>query len=115
MTLYEILELTKDREEVTVWDRDYDIEVYFTYSEKNNDDWDMSMMKLAKALTVTAIQGGGYVCNIADVIEKHIGEPDFDEMFIDTDIDAIMDDIESVLAGNVSEPWLKRFADIIGR
>lgn len=114
MKLYEILEKT-DGNETTVWDKDYDMETYFYYSDSTTDKWDMAMMKIAKALEVTSIHDGGYECNISEVIEKHIGEEDFDSLFVDSDIDAIMDDIENILAGNVSENWITKFAETLSK
>lgn len=107
MTLYEYLEQTTDWE-VTVWDRDYDIETYF-YKTDGKDKWDKAMNDLAKLLTISRFSKDGLVVNLAEVIEKKIPQLKKTDLFIKCNINAIMDCIDSVLAGNVSENWLEEF------
>lgn len=38
MTLYDYLELMPDGEELTVWDKDYDIETYFYGGQPDKND-----------------------------------------------------------------------------
>lgn len=113
MTLFELLEQSKGSE-FTIWDKDYDIEFYMEYCD-GKDEWDKAMMKLAKVFKAEEISPDGVTCNVSETIEKFIGQPEFDKLFIDSDIDAIMDDFDAIMAGNVSEGWMKKFADIISR
>ena len=111
MTLYEML--PKDGSETGITDIDYDMESYFYYTE-DGDKWDTAMMDLAKLLTVDHVApSGNIVVNLSALIEAHI--PLFGDLFIVNDIDAIMDDIEPILSGNVSEEWMQEFVEILGR
>ena len=53
MTLHDYISLMPEGEELTVWDRDYDIEVYF-YGGKpdKNDKWEIAIDKLSHLLTI---------------------------------------------------------------
>ena len=113
MTLYEYLEQTTDWE-VTVWDKDYDMETYF-YKTDGKDKWDKAMNDLAKLLTISQISKDGLVVNLAEVIEKKIPQLKEADLFIKCSIDAIMDCIDSVLAGNVSESWLEKFVEALNK
>lgn len=104
MTLYDIL--PKNGDETTVHDKYYDIETYFYYSD-NGDAWDNAMMDLAKLLEVVETNPNGVIVDLSGLIESKIEK--LIDLFIDCDIDSIMDDIESILAGNVSEKWLVDF------
>ena len=74
MTLYEYLEQTTDWE-VTVWDKDYDLETYF-YKTNGKDKWDKAMNDLAKLLTILKFSKEGLVVNLAEVIEKEASKKD---------------------------------------
>ena len=104
MTLYEYVKQSSDWEN-TVFDKDYDLEVYFYKDEK--DRWDKAMAELAKLLTVTEVGRNGVTVNLSEIIEKKIDK--LDKLFISTDIDDIMYDMENILAGNVPESWLEKF------
>ena len=107
MTLYDFL--PKNGDEVTVYDKDYDMETYFSYT-KDGDDWDKAMMDLAKLVQVTRfdpLDSLHVTVDFTGLIEPKTEE--LKDLFIDNDIDSIMDDIESILAGNVSEKWLVDF------
>lgn len=111
MTLYDYIQSTPEGEEITVWDNDYDIEVYFY----NQDDsyWDHSMMDLAKKLNVVDVQNDGVIVDLYDLIDRNIDVLDESGLFNICETDAIMDDIESILAGYVSENWLRKFVDTL--
>lgn len=53
MTLHDYISLMPDGEELTVWDKDYDIETYF-YGGKpdKSDKWDMAIDRLTYLLTI---------------------------------------------------------------
>ena len=108
MKLYEYLDLMPEGEELTVWEREYDMETYF-YGGKPNDKWDKAMSDLSKLLTVEEIRNNGITVNLSEIIESKIDRLDKAELFIRCDIDLIMDDIDNILAGNVSENWMERF------
>lgn len=111
MTLYEYLEQTTDWE-ITVWDKDYDLETYF-YKTDGKDKWDKAMNDLAKLLTISRFSKDGLEVNLTEVIERKIPQLEKADLFIVCKIGAIMDCIDSVLAGNVSESWLERFVEVL--
>lgn len=112
MKLYDYLSLMPEGNELTVRDKDYDIEIYF-YSDRpdSDDSWEKSMWKLAEILDIVQINENGVIVNLADVIEKDIDK--FSELFKSCDIDDVMDDIPNIFAGNVSEDWMERFVDTV--
>lgn len=108
MKLYDYLSLMPDGEELTVWDKDYDIETYF-YSGTPKDKWDKSIMELSKLLTITEIRTSGVIVNLAEIIEKNISKLKEANLFIYCNVTSIMDDIDNILAGYVSEEWMEEF------
>ena len=108
MTLYEYLKLYKS-DELTVFDKDYDVETYF-YADAE-DDWDKAMRELSKLLEVVDISSSGVTVNLAEIIEKNLDK--LSDLFFDCDIDVIMSEIDLILAGNVSENWLKAFVNAL--
>ena len=108
MKLYDYISLMPDGEELTVWDKDYDMETYF-YGGKPDDKWDKAMSDLSKLLTIEEIRNDGVTVNLSDIIERKIDKLDKANLFIECDIDSIMDDIDNILAGNVSENWMEQF------
>lgn len=114
MTLYEYIKQTEDWE-VTVWDKDYDIEVYFYKNddEEDLDSWDNSMEKFSKLLVVDNISSRGVTVNMSELIESKMENLKKAKLFIRTDIDSIMDDIEAIISGNVSETWLENFVSAL--
>ena len=108
MTLYDYLNLMPEGEELTVWDKDYDMETYF-YGGKPDDAWDKAMSDLSQLLTITEIRSGGVIVNLSEIIENKLDSLDKADLFIRCDIDSIMDDIDNILAGYVSENWMERF------
>ena len=113
MTLYEYLEQTTDWE-VTVWDKDYDIETYF-YKTDGKDKWDKAMNDLAKLLTISRFSKEGLVVNLCEIIEKKIPQLKEADLFIICKIEPIMNDIDNILAGNVSENWLEKFVEVLSK
>lgn len=117
VTLYDYLNLTKEGEEVTVTDKDYDTETYFYKHEPEDekDAWDESMKKLSQLLTVEKIYNHAVAVNLSDIIEKKLPELEKADLFNYCDIDSIMEDIDNILAGNVSEKWLEKFVSILSK
>lgn len=116
MTLYEYLQNTKDWE-ITVWDKDYDMETYFYKADNENkmNDWEKANYDFAKLLTITEFSSKGLTVNMADVIESKLPELKKADLFIRCNIDAIMYDIDNILAGNVSEEWLTEFVQVLSK
>lgn len=108
MTLYDYLKLMPEGEELTVWDIDYDMEVYF-YGGKPADTWSKAISDLSKLLTITEIRTGGVIVNLSEVIENNMENLNKADLFTDYDIDIIMIEIERDIAGNVSESWMEQF------
>lgn len=113
MKLYDYLVTLEEGTELTVWDVDYDIESYF-YNDEADDDWQISMLELAKLLDVIEVKERGVVVNLSEVIEKKLNELKEADLFIKCNIDSIMNDIQNILAGYVSEEWFKEFVDVLG-
>lgn len=111
MTLGEYIRQTDYGSEITVWDKDYDIEVYF--DNYGDDAWANAMMTFADKLNIVKFGDGGVVVDMYDLIERNINNPVFKDLFIDVDVDAIMDDMENILSGCVSEEWLTEFANCL--
>lgn len=114
MTLYDYIKKSNDWEN-TVFDKDYDIEIYFYKNEDKEefDNWDESMENLSKLLIVDNISKYGITVNLAEVIESKLKELKEANLFHRTDIDSIMDGIESIISGNVSEEWMEKFVNVL--
>ena len=121
MKLYELLE-ENPGEEITVWDENYDLECYFyggSINDKGNDEWDTAMYQLAKKLEVinTAIKDNRTctVVNLSQIVENNLDELEKADLFVNCDIDDIMDNMANILSGNVSENWLTDFVEALTR
>lgn len=113
MTLYEYLKQTTDWE-VTVWDKDYDLETYF-YKTDGKNKWDKAMNDLAKLLTISRFSKDGLVVNLTEVIEKKLPQLKEADLFIVCKIEPIMYDMDNILAGCVSESWLEKFVEALNK
>lgn len=114
MTLFEYLELVPDGIEITVFDKDYDIEIYFYGGVMNSTDiWEKLMGELSKKLTIVEIGTNGISVNFSNLIENNLKNIENENLFIKNYIDNIMADIPSILAGNVSEQWMQRFINCL--
>ena len=114
MKLYDYLKTLEEGTELTVWDVDYDIESYF-YNDIPDDDWQTSMLELAKLLDVIEIKESGVIVNLSEVIEKKIKELKETDLFLRCTTNRIMGSMEGILAGGVSEEWFKEFVDVLKR
>lgn len=113
MKLYDYLTTLEDGTELTVWDKEYNIESYF-YNDKADDDWQTSMLELAKLLDVTEVKERGVIVNLSEVIEKKINELKEANLFLRCTTDSIMSSMEGIISGYVSEEWFKEFVDMLG-
>jgi len=111
MTLKDYLMQTSEGEEITVWDDTYDIEVYF-YNQ-TGDAWDDAMMDFASKLDIVDVKNSGVVVDMYGLIERNIDALEASDLFIHPDVDSIMDDMENILAGYVSEDWLVKFVSCL--
>lgn len=117
MNLLEFMKQCEEGEEIIVFDKDYDIEIYF-YGEKYTDkvaNWEKSMNKIAECLTVIEELTDRYrltvVVNLSEILEKSLESGTMDELFYSKNIDVVMSEMDIILAGNVSEKWLADFAE----
>lgn len=111
MTLYDYIKKSTDWE-ITVWDDVYDVEVYFYKPDdyKNLDLWDKSMVELSKLLEVFAISKSGITVKLSKLIEDNFDKLKKKNIFqIWATVDDIMEDMNSILSGNVSDKWLSDF------
>ena len=113
MKLYDYLKTLEEGTELTVWDTDYDIESYF-YNDEPDDDWQTSMLELAKLLDVIEVKEYGVVVNLSEVIEKKLNELKEADLFLRCTTNRIMGSMEGILAGGVSEKWFKKFVNVLG-
>ena len=113
MKLYDYLTTLEEGTELTVWDVDYDMESYF-YNDEPYDDWQTSKLELAKLLDVIEIAKYGVVVNLSEVIENKLNELKEADLFIRCTTNSIMDDMQNILSGYVSEKWFKDFVDVLG-
>lgn len=114
MKLYELLVKQDKGNELTVWDKEFDTEVYF-YND-DYDEWDKAMLQLARLLDVKDISENGVTVNLWDVIEKHIDLINQSDLFTkQVNVYTVMEEIDSILSGNVSEDWLVKFVEILSK
>lgn len=117
MNLLEFIKQCEEGEEIIVFDKDYDIEIYFyggKYTDKV-DNWEKSMNKIAECLTVieelTDRDHLTVVVNLSEILEKSLESGKMYELFYSKNIDVVMSEMDIILAGNVSEKWLADFAE----
>ena len=111
MKLYDYI-LNSKYDEITVYDEDYDVEVYFYKHDyfEDLDRWDDAMDELAKLLTITSFHSNDAVSvNLSQLIESKMDNLKKAKLFKVYDIDDIMDDIDRVISGHVPEEWLEKF------
>lgn len=75
--------------------------------------WQANMLKLARLLTVIESAGNHVTVNFSDLIVRKLDELETANLFIKCNINAIMNDIDNILAGYVSEEWLTRFVKVL--
>lgn len=94
-------------EEVTVFDTDIDIEVYF-YNCKSTK-WDKACFSIASKLEVKEVGCNGVTVNLSELIEHNL--KNLKGLFKIYDVEEIVCDMENILAGYVSERWIEEFAN----
>lgn len=113
MKLSDYMDLVEDGVEVTVFDKDYEMESYFYGGTNEADEWHKLIYRLSKRLKITKILSTGVIVNLSDVIEKNIDKLKEADLFYSYDIDEIMADMERNLSGNVSEEWMRKFVECL--
>ena len=111
MKLYDYMKLVPDGEEISIYDKEYDMEVYFYGGESTG--WNKLMFRFAKLLTINKITSYGVTVNLSDVIEKHMNQLKKADLFTEYDIEIIMLEMEKILSGNVSESWTRKFIECL--
>lgn len=117
MTLHDYIKKSTDWE-ITVWDDDYDVEVYFYKPDDydNLDLWDKSMVELSELLTISTFNNHGVSVNLSSLIARHLPTLKEKEIFTPiSDIDEIMFEINSIISGNVSDKWMWDFVNVLIR
>lgn len=71
------------------------------------------MLKLARLLTVIESDGNHVTVNFSNLIVKKLDKLEAANLFIRCNTNAIMNDIDNILAGYVSEEWLTRFVKVL--
>lgn len=113
MTLYEYLKSRENGAEITVYDKDYDMEAYF-YNDVPDDEWSLAMEDLAKLVTITNIDVDNIVeVNFSGLIEQKLDNIKKTDLFIKDEVDSIMRCLHEVLSGYVSEKWLRKFVEAL--
>lgn len=113
MKLYDLMQVCEDGTEITVTDKDYYMECYF-YSGEATDSWDKSLQELAKRLDIIEIKNNFVVeTNMSELIEKNIDALEKADLFKECDVDSIMEDMDNILAGYVSERWMQNFVKVL--
>ena len=107
MKLIEIIECMDKDDEIVVYDKDYDVEVYFNNDSETN--WGKYMLEIASILDITDVLANGYEVNLSDVIGSRIENIKESGLFIDNSVDSIMEDIVSIFDGDVSDIWMYKF------
>ena len=108
MKLYDYIKLRENGAEITVCDKEYDMEVYF-YADKPDDDWNKAIEDLSKLLTITKIIKDSVEVNFSELIELKMDNIKKADLFGNYDIDEIMENLNYIIAGNVSEKWMCKF------
>lgn len=115
MKLDEFLKQQPAGMEVAVHDNEYDTESYF-YNDEPTDAWDQAMWKLASLLTVLESDDKpSVVVDLSELIEEHLESLESANLFKQAATDDIMDSVESIISGYVSEEWFVKFVDALAK
>lgn len=107
-----LIELLKDGQEFTCCDTDYDMEFYMEKLEEN-DNYNKAMMAFARCVDVDDISPNRLILKVTELIERNLERDEFKKLFIDPDIDAVMEDWDSIMAGYAGINWYGKFADLV--
>lgn len=107
-----LIEILKKDEEFTCWDTDYDMEFYMELLEED-DEYNKAMMTFARCVDIDDVRPDGLTLKVTELIEKNLKRKEFRDLFIDPDIDAVMEDWHAIMSGYASISWYKEFANIL--
>ena len=116
MKLYDYIKLRENGAEITVYDKEYDMETYFYayfYADKLDDEWNKAMEDLSKLLTVTKIIKDSVEVNFSELIESKMDNIKKSDLFEECDIDEIMECLDYIIEGNVSKKWMCKFVEAL--
>lgn len=114
MKLSEYLVHCKDGAEVTVFDKEYDMETYF-YNDPIEEDFDKAVSLIAQCVDVVELyENDGVTVDFWGVIEK-ARQALIDSGFYPegSSTEYLMNDVAPILAGNLSEASTLEWAQII--
>ena len=113
-TLYDYLLHCESDEEITVWDTDWDMETYFYTPLNEEDDFHKAMKIVSQCVDVCEIRKNGVEVNFYDVIKKSRNALIAGGFYRENqDADDMMEDVDKILAGNLSEEDTLKWAEII--
>lgn len=116
MKLWDVMLCMPTGIELTIWDQDVFTEFYmYPESEVNEkDSWEKSMELIAKSLEVIKGTHEGITCNVRDVIAKAKAFGFLDGICKKSaEAEDIVEDMNAIMAGNVSEEWMAKFAEAL--
>lgn len=108
-----LIEILKKDQEFTCWDTDYDMEFYMELLDDTEDLYNKGMMAFARCVEVADISPSGVTLKVTELIEHNLQDENFKKLFVDPDIDAVMDDWDNIMAGYASERWYGKFAELV--
>ena len=113
MTLYECLKSRPSGSEITVLDKEYDMESYF-YNNKPEDKWDMAMEDLSKLIHVTNVIKNNVVeVDFSGLIEKKLDNIKRTGVFFRCTLNHVMECLPDMISGYVSEECLVKFVEAL--
>ena len=113
MTLYEYVSKQGRGAEITVLDKNYDVEVYF-YNDEVDDSWSQSMQDLSKALNVIEeCHLCAVVVDFSGLIKRKLPVLQKAELFTTCTVDAIMGSLNFIISGYVSEERFANFVSVL--
>ena len=123
MTLQDLMNETHGKE-ITVHDTNYDMEAYFygrsdwepekEWQEENKAKQTLSSLLDIEDLDIdTDKENITATVNLSGLIERNLDKLEQEDLFINPDINAIMDDMQNILTGYVSEEWFEKFANAL--
>lgn len=108
-----LIELLKEDKVLTCWDTDYDTEFYMEPMDESEDTYNKAMMEFARNVEVDKITPYGIEVKATELITHNLERKEFRDLFIDPDIDAVMEDFEAIMAGYAGMKWYGKFAELL--
>ena len=113
MTLHEYIKSRPSGAEVTVLDKEYDMESYF-YNDKPEDKWDMAIEDLSKLVSVTQVVRDNVVeVDFSGLIEKNLDNIKKTGLFFRCTLNHVMGCLPDMISGYISEEWFVKFVEAL--